>query len=239
MRPVIGITAYIEQARWLVWENEVALTPMTYVESVERAGGRPVLLPPLADAIEETLGSLDGIIFSGGSDIDPTHYGADAHPATRGIRARRDEAELALLRAALARDVPTLAVCRGMQLLNIVRGGDLHQHLPEVVGHEGHKAIPDVFGAHPVRLDPASRAGALLGPHADIRSHHHQAPNRIGAGLTAFAWAEDGTIEGIEDAALRFAVGVQWHPEAGEDKRLFAGLVREAAAYRAARGAGA
>ena len=239
MRPVIGITAYIEQARWLVWENEVALTPMTYVESVERAGGRPVLLPPLADAIEETLGSLDGIIFSGGSDIDPTHYGADAHPATRGIRARRDEAELTLLRAALARDVPTLAVCRGMQLLNIVRGGDLHQHLPEVVGHEGHKAIPDVFGAHPVRLDPASRAGVLLGPHADIRSHHHQAPNRIGAGLTAFAWAEDGTIEGIEDAALRFAVGVQWHPEAGEDKRLFEGLVREAAASRAARGAGA
>lgn len=240
MRPVIGITAYIEQARWLVWDNEVALAPMTYVESVERAGGRPVLLPPLADAIEETLDSLDGIVFSGGSDIDPAHYGADPHPQTKNVRARRDAAELALLAAALERDLPTLAVCRGMQLLNVVRGGDLHQHLPEVVGHEGHKATPDVFGAHPVRLDPASRTGALLGEHAEIRSHHHQAPNRIGAGLSVFAWADDGTVEGIEDVAMRYAVGVQWHPEAGEDKRLFEGLVAEARAYRAARlGAGA
>lgn len=234
MRPVIGITAYVEQAKWLAWENEIALAPMTYVESVELAGGRPVILPPMAEAIGETLDSLDGIIFSGGSDIDPAHYGAEPHPQTRNVRARRDEAELALLRAALERDLPTLAICRGMQLLNVVRGGDLHQHLPELVGHEGHKAVPDVFGAHLVRIDPASRIGALLGEHAEIRSHHHQAPHRLGAGVTAFAWAEDGTVEGIVAAGQRFAVGVQWHPEAGEDKRLFEELVAEARAYRGA-----
>lgn len=237
MRPVIGITSYIEKARWLVWENDVALAPMTYVEKVRDAGGRPVLLPPQADAVAETLDALDGIVFSGGSDIGPEHYGADPHPETKNVRSWRDDAELALLEGALARDLPTLAICRGMQLLNIVRGGDLHQHLPDVLGHEGHKALPDVFGAHPVRLDPATRTGALLGTHADIRSHHHQAPHRIGADLVPFAWAEDGTVEGIEDPALRFAVGVQWHPEAGEDARLFEALVAEAAAYRAGRAA--
>ncbi len=122
-----------------------------------------------------------------------------------------------------------------MQLLNVVRGGNLHQHLPDVVGHEQHKAVPSVFGAHPVRIDPDSRAGALLGPSADIRSHHHQAPDRLGAGLTAFAWADDGTVEGIADEEMRFMVGVQWHPEAGEDRRLFERLVAEALARRAGR----
>lgn len=235
MRPVIGITAYVEQARWLVWDNEVALAPLTYVDCIQRAGGRPVILPPTPDGVDETLASLDGIVFSGGSDIGPEAYGAEPHPQTKNVRVRRDEAELALLRAALERDLPTLAICRGMQLLNVVRGGDLHQHLPDVLGHDGHKAIPDVFGAHPVRIDPATRTGALLGEHAEIRSHHHQAPDRIGAGLVPFAWADDGTVEGLEDPRLRFAVGVQWHPEAGEDLRLFEALVAEARAFRAAR----
>jgi gamma-glutamyl-gamma-aminobutyrate hydrolase PuuD len=237
MRPVIGITSYIEKARWLVWENDVALAPMTYVEKVRDAGGRPVLLPPQADAVAETLDALDGIVFTGGSDVGPERYGADPHPETKNVRTWRDEAELALLEGALERDLPTLAICRGMQLLNVVRGGDLHQHLPDLVGHEGHRAIPDVYGAHPVRLDPATRTGALLGTHADIRSHHHQAADRIGDGLVPFAWAEDGTVEGLEDPALRFAVGVQWPPEAGEDMRLFEALVAEAAAYRAGRAA--
>ena len=239
MRPVIGISGYVEHARWLVWENEVALAPMTYVESVELAGGRPVILPPSGEGVDETLDALDGLILSGGADIDPARYGTDPHPANGAYRPARDVAEIALLEGALARDLPVLAICRGMHLLNVVRCGDLHQHLPDLVGHEGHKAIPNVFGAHPVRLDPASRTGALLGGgdgDVEIRSHHHQAPGRLGDGLVAAAWADDGTIEAIEDPALRFAVGVQWHPEAGDDKRLFEGLVAEARAYRAAKG---
>ena len=235
MRPVIGITSYVEQAKWLVWENEVALAPMTYVEAIRRAGGRPVILPPMPEGVDETLASLDGIVFSGGSDIGPERYGADAHPQTKNVRNWRDDAELPLLEGALARDIPTLAICRGMQLLNVVRGGDLHQHLPDLVGHEEHKQMPIVFGGHEVRIDPGSRAGALLGEHAHIRSHHHQAPDRLGDGLTAFAWAEDGTVEGIEDARRRFALGVLWHPEAGEDLRLFGGLVAAALVYRAQR----
>ena len=235
MRPVIGITSYVEQAKWLVWESQVALAPMTYVEAIQRAGGRPVIVPPMPEGVDETLALLDGIVFSGGSDIGPERYGADAHPQTKNVRSWRDDAELPLLEGALARDIPTLAICRGMQLLNVVRGGDLHQHLPELVGHEEHKQVPTVFGGHEVRLDPASRAGALLGERAHIRSHHHQAPDRLGDGLTAFAWADDGTVEGIEDTTRRFALGVLWHPEAGEDMRLFEGLVAAAREYRAQR----
>jgi len=235
MKPVIGITTYAQQARWGVWDVPAALIPLAYVESVERAGARPVLVPPSEEAVEETLDVLDGIIFSGGADVDPSIYGAEPHPETDSPQAHRDAGELALLRAALERDLPTLAICRGFQLLNVVRGGDLVQHLPEEVGHQAHKEVPGEFSEHPVEVREGTRLASLIGARSDVTSHHHQAVGRIGDGLVETAWAADGTLEGLEDPSRRFTVGVQWHPEAGEDAALFEALVEEARAYRAER----
>jgi len=232
VRPVIGVTAYAEEARWGVWEAPAALIPLAYVSAVERAGGRPLLVPPSDDGIEETLAVLDGLLFSGGSDLDPETYGAEAHPETNGVRAERDQAELALLEAALARDMPVLAVCRGSQVLNVALGGDLVQHLPEIVGHERHKHTPGVFADHDVEVLPGTKLEALVGDHAPVKSHHHQGYGRLGAGLREAARAEDGTVEAIEDPERRFALGVLWHPEAGEDAALFEALVEEARRYR-------
>lgn len=235
-RPVVGITSYApEQVRWGAWEVPAALVPMAYVDAIERAGGRPVILPPSEDGVAETLDALDGLLLSGGEDIDPAHYGADPHPETAGVRPDRDGAELALLRGALERDMPVLAVCRGSQVLNVARGGDLVQHLPEVVGDAKHKHTPGVFADHEVVLEPGSRVGELLGARAAVKSHHHQGYGAIGDGLVEAAWAEDGTVEALEDPSKRFAVGVLWHPEEGEDFALFSRLVEEARAYRAER----
>ena len=209
--------------------------PASYVHAVERAGGRPVLLPPSEDGVDETLDALDGIIFSGGSDLDPETYGADAHPETTGIVPERDRFELALLQAALARDMPVLAICRGSQVLNVARGGDLVQHLPDVVGDERHKHTPGVWADHDVDVDQESRLGAVVGEHAPVKSHHHQGLGRLGDGLRDVAWADDGTVEAVEDPERRFTLGVLWHPEAGEDMKLFEALVEEAERYRAER----
>lgn len=235
-RPVVGITTYVEPARWGNWQLDAALIPFMYVQALERAGARPLLVPPSDDAVEETLDALDGLLLSGGADLDPESYGAEAHPQTSGVRPDRDRAELALLEGALARDMPVLAVCRGLQVLNVARGGDLVQHLPEVVGHEEHRAVPGVFSEHRVRIEERSRLGELLGDRAPVQSHHHQGLGRVGRGLREVAWADDGTIEAVEDPSLRFAVGVLWHPEAGDDARLFEALVSEARAYRERRG---
>ena len=235
MRPLIGITTYEQPARWGVWDLPAALIPAAYVEAVRRAGGRPVLVPPSEDGVDETLDVLDGIVFSGGADVDPSIYGAEPHPETDSPQAHRDAGELALLRAALERDLPTLAICRGFQLLNVVRGGDLIQHLPEEVGHQAHKEFPGEFSEHPVEVKEGTRLASLIGARSDVTSHHHQAVGRIGEGLVETAWAADGTLEGLEDPSRRFTVGVQWHPEAGEDAALFKALVEEARAYRAAR----
>lgn len=232
MRPIIGITAYAEEARWGVWNVPAALIPLAYVQAVEQAGGRPLLVPPSTEGIDETLGALDGILFSGGSDLDPGLYEAEAHPETKGIRLERDRAELALLEAALARDMPVLAVCRGSQVLNVARGGNLVQHLPEVVGDEKHKHTPGEFADHDVDLKEGTRLQRLLGDRAPVKSHHHQGYGAIGEGLVESAWAEDGTVEALEEPSQRFALGVLWHPEAGEDAALFEALVEEAARYR-------
>ena len=232
MRPLIGITAYVTPAKWGVWDAETALVPATYVAAVERAGGRPMLVPPSEDAVEETLAALDGLLLPGGSDLDPRLYGQEPHPETYGVVAERDRGELALLTGALERDMPLLAICRGSQVLNVARGGDLVQHLPEVVGHDRHKELPGVFGDHDVSLDPRSRLGELLGEHAPIKSHHHQGLGRLGEGLREVAWADDGTIEAVEDPERPFLVGVLWHPEAGEDDALFTALVEAARAFR-------
>ena len=231
-RPLIGITTYVEEASWSHWRAPAALIPFAYVRAVERAGGRALLVPPDDDGVEETLDALDGLILSGGNDVDPAAYGAEPHAETGGVRPERDRAELALLEGALARDMPVLAVCRGSQLLNVARGGDLVQHLPEVVGDEKHRETPGVFSAHDVRVDPESRLGTLVGDRAPVQSHHHQGFGRVGGGLRETAWADDGTLEAVEDPSKRFALGVLWHPEEEEDAALFAALVAEARTYR-------
>jgi putative glutamine amidotransferase len=231
-RPLIGITTYVTPARWSYWDREAALIPADYVRAVERAGGRPLLVPPSEDGVGETLDAVDALIFSGGADIDPDLYGQDPHPETRGVNPERDRGELALLQAALARDMPVLAICRGSQVLNVARGGDLVQHLPDVVGDQKHKHTPGTFADHDVTVDEGTKLAAVLGEHAPVKSHHHQGIGRIGDGLRPAAHAEDGAIEAVEATDRRFAVGVLWHPEAGEDEKLFEELVREAVRYR-------
>jgi putative glutamine amidotransferase len=235
MKPVIGITTYVEPASWGQWNLPAALIPYAYVRGVEAAGGRALLVPPSDDGIDETLDALDGVVFSGGSDLDPASYGAGAHEKTVGVRAERDSAELALLQAALARDMPVLAICRGSQVLNVARGGDLVQHLPEVVGDEKHKEVLGEFSDHDVAVETDSRLGSIVGDRVPVKSSHHQGFGRIGEGLVVSAHADDGTIEAVEDPSRRFALGVLWHPEEGEDAALFRALVEEAAAYRAER----
>jgi gamma-glutamyl-gamma-aminobutyrate hydrolase PuuD len=232
MKPVVGITTYLTRATFGSWEEETALVPADYVRAIERAGGRALLVPPSEDAIEETLDALDGVLFSGGADLDPELYGQEPHPETNGVQGVRDRAELALLQAALARDMPVLAVCRGSQVLNVALGGDLVQHLPEVVGDEKHKHTPGEYADHDVDVDPDTRLGSLIGDRAPVKSHHHQGFGRLGEGLRESARAEDGTLEALEDPSRRFALGVLWHPEAGEDMRLFEALVEESQAYR-------
>jgi gamma-glutamyl-gamma-aminobutyrate hydrolase PuuD len=236
MRPVIGITSYAQDAKWGVWHLPAVLVPLAYVDAVEHAGGRAVLIPPSEHGIGETLDALDAIVFSGGADVDPARYGAEPHPETDTPQSHRDAGEMALLEAALDRDMPVLAICRGFQLLNVARGGDLIQHLPEEVGHDVHKQVPGEFAVHPVEVKEGSRLAALVGERSDVTSHHHQALGRVGEGLVETAWAADGTLEAVEDPSRCFTVGVQWHPEAGEDAALFEALVAEAREYRAARG---
>ena len=232
-RPLIGVTTYVEQASWGHWRTEAALIPYDYVRGLERAGARVLLVPPDDTGVEETLDALDGLLLSGGNDLDPQSYDADAHPETTGSNPERDRGELALLEGALARDMPVLAVCRGLEVLNVARGGDLVQHLPDEVGHELHREVRGVFSDHGVRIDAGSRLGTLLGGAVPtVKSHHHQGLGRVGAGLRVAAHADDGTPEAVEDPARRFALGVLWHPEAGEDARLFEELVAEARHYR-------
>jgi putative glutamine amidotransferase len=209
--------------------------PTDYVKAVEQAGGRALLVPPAADGIDETLDALDGLIFSGGADLDPRLYGQELHPETSGVTEERDRFELALLEGALERDMPVLAICRGSQVLNVARGGDLVQHLPDVVGDEKHNHTPGTFADHDVTVEEGTRLGELLDGRAPVKSHHHQGFGRLGEGLKVSAYAEDGTVEAVEDPDRRFALGVLWHPEAGDDRKLFEELVREAADYRATR----
>ena len=235
MKPVIGITSYAQEATWGVWTLPAALVPLDYVDAVERAGARALVIPPSGDGVDETLDVLDGVVFSGGADVDPAIYGADAHPETDDPQERRDNGELALLTAALERDMPVLAICRGFQLLNVARGGDLVQHLPEELGTADHKEVPGRFSHHPVEVKDGTRLDGILGAPSAVASHHHQGIGRVGEGLVETAWAADGTLEAVEDPKMRFVLGVQWHPEAAEDQRLFEALVEAARAYRAGR----
>ncbi len=224
MRPLIGITSYVEQARWGVWDAAAALVPYSYIRQVEEAGGRAVVIPPSEADPAEVLSVLDGLVFAGGADIDPARYGQDAHPETAGLRPDRDSGEITLLTAAFGLDLPTLGICRGMQLMVVNAGGALTQHLPDLVGHEGHRPSPGVYGDHAVHLGPGSRVQSILGDSAHVRSYHHQGVVDAGS-LAVTGWADDETIEVVEDPARRFAIGVLWHPEVGDDPRLFDALV--------------
>jgi gamma-glutamyl-gamma-aminobutyrate hydrolase PuuD len=231
-KPVVGITTYLTRAAWGAWDMDAALVPASYVRAVVRAGGVPLLVPPGA-AVDETLGAVDALVFSGGSDLDPELYGDVAHAETAGVVRERDEFELGLMQAALERDVPLLAICRGSQVLNVARGGGIEQHLPDRVGHELHRETPGVFSSHPISVIGKTRLASILGDGTQVKSHHHQGFGEVGAGLREAARAEDGTLEALEDPERRFAVGVLWHPEEGEDLALFEALVAEAAALKA------
>jgi putative glutamine amidotransferase len=229
---VIGITTYLTRAAWGAWDLDAALVPASYVRAVERAGGVPLLVPPGA-ALAETLDRVDGLIFSGGSDLDPELYGEEAHEETVGVVRERDEFELRLMQAALERDVPLLAICRGSQVLNVALGGGIEQHVPDRVHANTHKQTPGVFAEHDVALVPETRLASILGDRHDVKSHHHQGYGALGAGLREAARAPDGTVEALEDPSRRFTVGVLWHPEEGADLALFQALVEQATAYAA------
>jgi putative glutamine amidotransferase len=223
MRPIIGVTTYVEPASWGVWHDlETTLLPHAYVEAVTKAGGRAVLLPP-DDLDADVLGRLDGLVLSGGADVDPDLYGEPREPLT-DTRPARDAAEMLLARAALAADMPVLGVCRGIQILAVAAGGRLHQHLPDLLGHEKHRPAPGVYGTHEARFAEGSVIAGLMGDDLEINCYHHQGVADTGT-LAATGWAEDGVIEAVEDPLRRFVLGVQWHPEVIRDKRLFGALI--------------
>lgn len=242
-RPTIGICTPLERARWGAWDLDAFLIPRSYVDAVNRAGAMALLLAPdpaLIEDPDEVLDRLDGLMLVGGADLDPSCYGADAHPETIGCVPERDAFEIALVGRAVERDLPFLGICRGMQVLNVARGGTLHQHLPELVGHEHHRRVLGSFdGAdHDVRLQAGSLAARAAGEELHgTKSHHHQAVDRVGDGLVVTGWAEiDELPEALEVPGSRFALGVQWHPEADEASRLIAALVDEARTWRAGSG---
>ena len=227
--PLIGITTYAERARWGIWDLDAMLLPRTYPDSVVRAGGIPVLLPPVGAGFATVVARLDGLLLSGGADVDPARYRQSAHAETVGLRPDRDGYEFGLVAAALAADLPVLAVCRGMQVLNSALGGTLRQHVPEAVGHHGHRPEPGVFGENRIRLTVGSRAADILGVEVKGLCHHHQALDTVAGALRIVGTADDGTIEAVEAAEGRFVLGVQWHPEEDSgDDRLVAALVEAA-----------
>ncbi|HEX7745392.1 MAG TPA: gamma-glutamyl-gamma-aminobutyrate hydrolase family protein [Micromonosporaceae bacterium] len=226
MRPIVGITSYVEPAAWGVWRDvPAALVPHSYVRAVTAAGGRAVVLPP-DDTDPDVLRVLDALVLTGGPDVDPARYGERPGPRTDS-RPGRDAGELLLLTAALAADLPVLAVCRGMQLLAVACGGRLHQHLPDVVGHDGHRVATAQYAWHPVRFAPGSRIAQIMAGSAHVNTYHHQGVADPGR-LLPTAWSDDGVIEALEDPGRRFVLGVQWHPEEAGDQQLFAALLAAA-----------
>ena len=227
--PLIGLTTYVEPARHGVWDDVSALLPMTYVSAVIRAGGTPVLLPPSPSEPASVLDALAGLIVTGGPDVDPARYGAEAHPTTDDPRTERDAWELGCVVAALNRDLPLLAICRGLQVLNTALGGTLHQHLPDVLGSDIHRVLPGQMSANSFRVEADSKLATILGAHPEGLCHHHQAIDRLGRSLRAVAFAPDGTVEAVEVEGQRFAIGVQWHPEDDpSDDRIVKALVEAA-----------
>jgi putative glutamine amidotransferase len=235
IRPVIGLTTYLERAQTGIWDVDAGLLPHVYFDGVARAGGIAVLLPPqpVDDVVaDRVVDSLDGLIITGGKDVDPTVYGQQPHPETDEPRRDRDAWEFALLDSAIRRRMPVLGICRGAQVVNVALGGTLHQHLPDVVGHSNHQLGDAVFNTSAVRTVPGTRLAALIGESTDAECCHHQAIADLGDGLVVGARGPDGVVEAIELPGENFVLAVQWHPEERlDDLRLFAAVVDAAAAY--------
>lgn len=223
-RPIIGLSTYREQAKFRVWDTTADLLPTRYAVSVEAAGGIPVLLPSVRDAAESVVSRLDALVICGGNDIDPHRYGAQPHQRTVQTRPERDGWELALLDAADAAGLPTLGICRGMQMMAVWAGGSLVQHLPDVLGDTRHSPGPDVYGPTDIETVAGSSVQKMLGDDFEVRCHHHQAVASA-PGFEVTARAPDGTVEAMESDTHPFWVAVQWHPEVLEDFSLFRGLV--------------
>ena len=237
-KPVIGLTAYRQQAQSGVWDVDAVFLPGVYLDGVTLSGGLAALLPPQpvdATTAGRVLDGLDGLIITGGRDIEPSAYGHDPHPATDEPARDRDAWELALLRAALHRHMPVLGICRGAQILNVALGGTLHQHLPDVIGRN-HKEGDAVFAATVVDTVAGTRLAGLLGTSTQARCYHHQAIDRLGNGLVISATDADGVVEAVELSGEDFVVAVQWHPEETlDDRRLFTGLIEAATTYSTAK----
>ncbi|OKH62536.1 glutamine amidotransferase [Mycobacterium sp. SWH-M5] len=235
VRPVIGMTTYLQQAQTGVWDVRASFLPQIYFTGVNLAGGIAVLLPPQpvdGDVADRVLDRLDGLVITGGPDVDPSRYGQQPHPQTNEPARERDEWEFALLTGALARGIPVLGVCRGAQVLNTALGGTLHQHLPDVIGHTHHQKGNAIFGTSDVRTVPGTRLASLIGERSDAQCYHHQAIDRLGDGLVVSARDADGVIEAVEVPGEHFVLGVQWHPEERlDDLRLFRAVVEAAKAY--------
>lgn len=232
-RPVIGVTSYVEPASWSHWRDvPAALVPHAYVRQITGAGGWALVVPPLPeDATEddarEILARVDGLIIAGGRDVDPSRYGREPHPLAQSPRPDRDGSELLLAQVTAADDVPLLGVCRGMQVMAVAAGGTLDQHLPDTVGTTTHAPGVGMYGTHLVRPTEGTIVGDILGAEVTVSTYHHQGVADA-VGYLPSAWAEDGVLEAFEDPDATFRVGVQWHPEAGDDARLFETLVAAA-----------
>jgi len=231
--PLIGLSCYVGPASWRTWRDvPVALVPQAYVGHVAAAGGIPIIIPPAATTTPEMLAvvsnRLDGLILVGGPDLDPAGYGQAPHPLAQQPAPERDAAEAALLVTMRQQGRPVLGICRGSQVMAVAAGGQLIQHLPEALGHDGHSPSPGLYGAHDVRISKDSRLHSILGPTAQVSSYHHQGL-AAHPGYVATAWAPDGIVEAIEDPDLPFCIGVLWHPEVQNDPRLFQALVAAAA----------
>ncbi len=239
VRPVLGLTTYLEQAQTGVWDVRASFLPAAYFQGVTAAGGVAVLLPPQPvnpGIAARALDGLSGLVVTGGKDVDPGAYGQPRHPATDEPARDRDAWEIALLTEALRRGLPVLGICRGAQVLNVALGGTLHQHLPDVLGHCGHRAGDAVFTTMAVHTVPGTRIAELLGESAEVRCYHHQAIADLGEGLVIGARDTDGVIEAIELPGEDFVLAVQWHPEESlDDLRLFTAVVEAARAYATGR----
>jgi putative glutamine amidotransferase len=217
-RPVIGISAAVEQARWGSWDTLVLLSPRNYSLAVQRAGALALILSPDEVVTEDPaplLDLIDGLLLSGGADLNPATYGAEPREQTHAGRIERDRFEIALARAAVARGIPLLGVCRGMQIVNVAFGGTLDQHIANL---KIHRHTPGAFHDHEVRLEPGSVAARSTGAERlRVKSHHHQGVERLGDGFAVTGRAaEDDLIEAIELPGTGFALGLLWHPEQDE-----------------------
>jgi gamma-glutamyl-gamma-aminobutyrate hydrolase PuuD len=236
------VTTYYSEAAWGPWHDRPAsVVPAPYFELVAAAGCRPVLLPPChhdadggATGASEAVAAIDALVLVGGGDLDPAGFGGGQHETLSGVDPVRDRAEQALLEAALEADLPVLAICRGLQLLNVALGGSLTLHLPDLLGHDGHQPELGQFSEIEVTTVPGSAVAGELGARLTVQCSHHQAIDRLGKGLVVTARSVEpdgsgepgGVVEAVELPDRRFVVGVQWHPEEAGDGRLFEALAR-------------